>query len=207
MGYHRAGFNVVGVDCKPIPNYPFEFYQADALQFDLTGFDAIHASPPCQRFSGMGAWSRDKKVHPDLVDKIRARLIANKKPFVIENVVGAPLHNPVMLCGTMFNLGVIRHRLFETHPFQINHSMLCDHSGEHYTVLTKSCRPTGNMCGRSSVAKGRKAMQIDWMTQFEMGEAIPPSYTEFIGKKLIAFLNKESGFTSANTRSTKAGGE
>jgi DNA (cytosine-5)-methyltransferase 1 len=203
MGYHRAGFEVVGVDSKPMPNYPFKFYQADALQFDLNGFDVVHTSPPCQRFSMMGGWSRNKKKCPDLVDKIRTRLIANNKPFVIENVIGAPLLNPIMLCGTMFNLGVIRHRLFEIHPFQIEHSMVCDHSGEHYTVLTKSCRPTGDMFAKSSVANGRKAMGIDWMTQYEMGEAIPPSYTEFIGKQLIVFLNMESGSTAYNSGKPK----
>ena len=205
MGYKLAGFDVVGVDKKPQPNYPFTFHQADALQFPLSGFDAIHASPPCQHYTQLRKLGGANKVHPDLVAPIRARLIASGKPFVIENVLGAPLLNPVMLCGTMFNLRVIRHRLFECHPFFVWPPASCDHSGELYTVLTKSCRVSGDMRGKSSHATGKAAMKIDWMTQFELGESIPPAFTKYIGEELIAFLNMEAEPTSHNTGSTQAG--
>ena len=102
------------------------------------------------------------------------------------------MYNPTMLCGTMFTLGVIRHRLFEFGKFCIHCNLNCNHTGEHYTVLTKSCRPTGDMYAKSSVKMGRIAMDIDWMTQYEMGEAIPPAYTEWIGKQLIEVLEKEA---------------
>ena len=192
MGYHRAGFEVTGVDMAHQKNYPFEFFQADALNFNLSNYDVIHASPPCQHYSSMGNWSRNKKKCPDLISKVRTRLIDFGKPFVIENVPGAPLYNPTMLCGTMFTLGVIRHRLFEFGKFCIHCNLNCNHTGEHYTVLTKSCRPTGDMYAKSSVKMGRIAMDIDWMTQYEMGEAIPPAYTEWIGKQLIEVLEKEA---------------
>ena len=109
MGYHEAGFDVVGVDIDPQPRYPFEFHQADALTFPLDGYDAIHASPPCQAYTQLG-----KGEHPRLIEPIRVRLQSAGVPYVIENVVGAPLRNPVKLCGSTFGLHVKRHRLFET---------------------------------------------------------------------------------------------
>src|SRR5665213_3193952 len=125
VGYHRAGFEVVGVDIKPQPHYPFEFRQKDALWVlegeTMEGFDAIHASPPCQ------AYSKARKLqglrHPDLIASVRELLLAISLPYVIENVPGAPLRNPVLLCGEMFGLGVRRERLFETNvemPFQLH---------------------------------------------------------------------------------------
>src|ERR1035437_665181 len=114
MGYHRAGFEVVGVDIKPQPHYPFEFHQGDALTYPLEGFDAYHASPPCQRFSAMQMIHHNQEVWPDLVDPIRQRLIATRKPYVIENVPATPLRVDLMLCGTMFGLRMPRHRIFES---------------------------------------------------------------------------------------------
>jgi DNA (cytosine-5)-methyltransferase 1 len=187
-GYHLAGFDVVGVDINPQANYPFEFVQGDALEYlKLHGneFDFIHASPPCQRFSQMGQWNRDKSVHPDFIEPIRKILIELRKPYVIENVPKSPLINPVVLCGSMFGLGVIRHRLFEC-SFELSNDRKCNHTGKFYTVLTKSCRPSGDMFAKSSVANGRVAMQADWMTQREMGESIPPAYTKFIGEWWLA---------------------
>ena len=113
MGYHRAGFEVVGVDINPQPRYPFEFHQADALEYPLAGFDAIHASPPCQRFSTMTKrWARSSS-HSDLIEPTRSRLRESMLPYVIENVAGAPLVGPIRLCGSSFGLPVRRHRLFE----------------------------------------------------------------------------------------------
>ncbi len=133
VGYHRAGFDVVGVDSKPQPRYPFEFHQADAMTFPLDGFAAIHASPPCQAYSTMTKMHK-KSDHPDLVAAMRELLIGSGTPYVIENVSGSPLRDPVMLCGTMFGLGVKvanaelrRHRLFETSFFML-YGLQCRHS-------------------------------------------------------------------------------
>jgi DNA (cytosine-5)-methyltransferase 1 len=117
MGYHRAGFDVVGVDVNPQPRYPFEFVQADALTYPLEGFDAIHASPPCQPWTRKTpTWGRARvhyPDHPQLIEPTRDRLHASGLPYVIENVVGAPLRAQVMLCGSMFGLRIQKHRLFE----------------------------------------------------------------------------------------------
>ena len=112
-GYANAGFDVVGVDVEPQPHYPYEFHQSDALSFPFDGFDAIHASPPCQGYSVTRAMHQGKQ-HPMLIESTRARLVSSGLPYVIENVPGAPLQNPVTLCGEMFGLRVIRHRLFES---------------------------------------------------------------------------------------------
>jgi hypothetical protein len=176
MGYHRAGFEVVGVDIKPQPHYPFEFHQADAMAHPLNGFDVIHASPPCQLYSAIQHITKNKHKWPDLVDPIRCRLEKYGKPFVIENVVGAPLRIDLLLCGSYFGLGMIRHRIFESNipmPFifpDCNHRNMYDpwHWG------TKQ---------REEMAKG---MGIDWfMKREEVREAIPPAYTEWIGKQII----------------------
>ena len=117
MGYHRAGFEVVGVDINPQPNYPFAFVQGDALNppVDLQSFDVIHASPPCQRYSS-AVLIKNRSKHPNYIQQVRTMLQASGKFYVIENVPGSPLKNPMKLCGTMFVLNVVRHRLLETWP-------------------------------------------------------------------------------------------
>jgi DNA (cytosine-5)-methyltransferase 1 len=138
MGYSRAGFDVVGVDINPQPHYPFEFYQADALEYLAehgSEFDVIHASPPCQRYSAMtnGRWQDRVEEHPDLIEPTRILLIKSGKPYVIENVPGAPLLNPVLLCGTMFYLEtpsgnqLRRHRYFEC-SFRVPLTPPCQHN-------------------------------------------------------------------------------
>lgn len=203
MGYHRAGFDVVGVDIEPQPRYPFEFHQADAFEFvEQHGheFDAIHASPPCQAYSRTFAMSNKK--HPDLIDKTRIRLLATGKPFVIENVIGAPLENPLLLCGSMFGLGVIRHRLFECRPpiwfppgpCQCKHGGATGarsrRSGKGRTVsLVLDNLRFVTVCGNDYLAdEGRAAMGIDWMPKKDLSQAIPPAYTEWIGKQLYRSL-------------------
>ena len=115
MGYHQAGFEVVGVDSSPQPSFPFEFHQSDVFDLDenwVAGFDVIHASPPCQAFSTIGKFHG--KDYPDLIAPTRALLARTGRLTIIENVPGAPLISPVLLCGTMFpGLRVIKHRLFE----------------------------------------------------------------------------------------------
>ncbi|WP_064078356.1 DNA cytosine methyltransferase [Prescottella equi] len=189
MGYHRAGFEVVGVDISPQPHYPFEFHQGDALAFLMEfgdEFDVIAGSPPCQ------AHTNAQKImgnqHPDFIDSMRA-LLPEGKPYVIENVPGAPLRNPIELCGAMFGLGTYRHRLFETNI----HIDVPEHP-EHSARTTKMGRKpqpgefmhvVGNFSG---VQQAREAMGIDWMTRDGLRESIPPAYTEHIGGQLLANL-------------------
>jgi DNA (cytosine-5)-methyltransferase 1 len=122
MGYHRAGFEVVGVDINPQKHYPFEFHQGDAIEYlreQGKEFDVIHASPPCQRYS-KSVKKINRKNHPDLIFNTRTQLITSCRPYIIENVPGSPLINPIVLCGTMFGLDVKRHRLFESNAILTN---------------------------------------------------------------------------------------
>ena len=197
VGYHQAGFDVVGVDIVKQSNYPFEFFLHDALTLDpafLHSFDAIHASPPCQAYSDLAARNGNGADWPKLIEPVRAMLTATGLPFVIENVDGAPLRNYVVLCGTMFSqLRVLRHRLFET-----NFPVLVPPHERHPKVHTLDKRKShyGKTCewrdyvqvtggGNCSVAAARDAMGIDWMTKRELNEAIPPAYAHFIGQTLI----------------------
>jgi DNA (cytosine-5)-methyltransferase 1 len=200
MGYHHAGFEVVGVDIAPQPRYPFQFIQADAMGLDesfLSGFHAIHASPPCQKHSDLAKRNRNADAWPCHIAEVRKLLRIIGRPHVIENVEGAPLESPTMLCGTMFpGLRVLRHRLFETDwpliPPPHGKHPLCftmDKRKAHYGKLndmTAFVQVTGG--GNCSVVAARDAMGIDWMTKDELNEAIPPAYTRFIGHQLMAFL-------------------
>ncbi len=200
VGYHRAGFEVIGVDIKPQPNYPYLFVQADALTLSpefLAQFDAIHASPPCQSYSDLAKRNGNADSWPRLVEPIRDILISTGLPYIIENVEGAPLIDPVVLCGTMFTgLRVLRHRLFETNfplsapPHGIHPKVhTFDKRKSHYgktNDMVDFVQVTGG--GNSSVAAARDAMGIEWMTKNELNEAIPPAYTEYIGEALIEHL-------------------
>lgn len=191
-GYHDAGFDVVGVDIEPQPDYPYEFHQADALTVSLDGFDAIHASPPCQSFT---AYRR--KGHgvgdgyPDLIEPIRTRLERSGLPYVIENVAGAPLRNAVMLCGSSFGLDVRRHRYFESNaPLT---APPCDHSWQTprfppATNRTNLRRTVEVGVWRIPLEVQQRAMGIDWMPLRSLSEAIPPAYTEHIGRQLLAVI-------------------
>ena len=198
VGYHRAGFEVVGVDLHPQKNYPFEFHQADALTFPLEGFDVIHASPPCQAYTSMSNRHRGKggkaDSHDELIETMRGRLQGHC--YVIENVVGAArsMPSPMLLHGGMFGLGVYRPRLFE--------------STDLLWSFQKTAPPTnpvgvyGKLDGRrlwtrsdgteqrcaASLEEAQAAMGIDWMDWRELCEAIPPAYTEWIGLQLIEGL-------------------
>jgi len=198
MGYALAGFAVCGVDIKPQPHYPFQFIQADVLGFtveDLASYDVIHASPPCQaHVKGFAAANKSlnrDNSHPTLIPVIRDLLVASGKTYVIENVVGAPLQTPIQLCGSSFGLGVRRHRLFESNatlkPLQCKHHLQTEKkywtgwcpNGERR--LATVAQVYGNGGGRDQWAE---AMGIDWMTPKELTQAIPPKYTEYIGRQL-----------------------
>ncbi len=199
MGYARAGFDIVGIDIDPQPNYPFTFHQADALEWlricDVSQFDAIHASPPCQSYSTTR--SLHDNHYEDLVAPTRDALDATGLPWVIENVVGAPLRNAVLLCGSSFGLGVRRHRLFETKPIIIG-APQCAHWDQPEPVdvtgtggMRAGARPDGkggNSRKPRNIEHARAVMGIDWMTRRELNLAIPPVYTEWIGRQLAAFL-------------------
>jgi DNA (cytosine-5)-methyltransferase 1 len=203
VGYDRAGFEVTGVDIELQPHFPFEFIHADALTLPmnfLKSFDAIHASPPCQSYSDLAKRNGNGHEWPRLIEPVREMLIKTGKPYVIENVEGAPLLNPAVLCGTMFKgLRVLRHRLFES-----NFPISVPPHGRHPRCHTLDKRKsqygkTNDMIdfvsvnggGNCSIAAARDAMGIDWMTKGELNEAIPPAYTEFIGRQLTKYL-KES---------------
>ena len=197
VGYRRAGFEVVGVDIDPQPNYPFEFHQADALNLDrefLASFDVVHASPPCQSYSDLAKRNRNADKWPRLIEPVRELLRSLDIPYIIENVEGAPLLDPVILCGTMFpGLRVIRHRLFESNislhaPAHRRHPLVFTHDKRkaHYGRLDQDrsfVQVTGG--GNCSIANAKDAMGIDWMTKNELNEAIPPAYTEYLGKQLL----------------------
>lgn len=153
VGLHRAGFEVVGVDLQPQPEYPFEFHQADALAFPIEGFDLVWASPPCQAHSTA---TRDKSKHRDLIPATRERLRASGVAYIIENVSGAPLFEPIMLCGSLFDLAVVRHRLFET-SFPIAQPAHPKHrgslvTGEYVTVTGNGGVPTWTLRERATGA-------------------------------------------------------
>jgi DNA (cytosine-5)-methyltransferase 1 len=189
-GYAAAGFEVTGVDIEPQPRYPYEFHQADAIQFLSRygcGFDVIAGSPPCQK------WTRAQTIrgneHPDFIEPMREHVQALGKPYVIENVVGAPLLDPVMLCGSMFALGTYRHRIFESsvplatrlHPRHV--APIADmgrpiRPGERYHAV-------GNFTGAAKVAED---LGVQWMSRDGIRECIPPAYTRFLGEQLIRHL-------------------
>lgn len=201
MGYYRAGFDVVGVDIEAQPRYPFEFHQADALEYlaeHSQEFDVIHASPPCQAYSTTRNLKTARSDYPDLVAVTRSAILDTGKPFVIENVPGAPLINPIILCGSMFGLGVIRHRLFETCPAVYFPPATCRHGSGAMPIWWKS-RVKALTAGRSFefmtvagnsflMGEAKAAMGIDWMRRHEISQAIPPAYTEWLGRALLLLI-------------------
>ena len=195
-GYQRAGFWVRGVDIKPQPRYCGEqFIQSDALEYlagliesgEIEEFDAIHASPPCQAYSTTKSiWGKE---HPDLLSATRELLIASGVAWLIENVNGAPLRHAIRLCGVQFGLKVYRHRFFEASemllaPPHLPHPERMPRAGHGFS-------PSGYVCvvgNTGDVKRARIAMGIDWMNRDELAQAIPPDYTEFIGKQLIEVI-------------------
>ena len=206
MGYHRAGFEVIGVDHKPQPHYPFEFHQADALEFvrEHSEYSVIHASPPCQKYTGMRriTCSRFGQVRsnpnpPDLIAITRRALIATGKPWVIENVQGSPLNTGIILCGASLGLEhLARHRHFESNVLLF--APPCSHYSNSYTIGVYGSRPDGRrvsyrqhrLCRvAASLEEAREVMGITWMDWDEITQAVPPAYTEYIGKQLMAYIS------------------
>ena len=211
MGLHWAWPNaeIIGVDIVPQKHYPFTFVQADAMTYPLDGFDFIWASPPCQAYTMMQALNTraPKRDHPKLIEPIRKRLISAGVPYVIENVPGAPLVDPVMLCGSMFGLRVRRHRLFEASFFMLTQQ--CTHDGAMPIPVWGDGRPSRQEVRRRlrpiavygdhpqqpgdrtyrvnrarTLEEGRQAMGIDWMAWHPLTQAIPPAYSEFIARQM-----------------------
>lgn len=191
-GYADAGFEVVCVDIDPQPRNPFESHQADALHFlaeHWREFDAVHASPPCQRFSAMSACRPGLgETYPDLIAATRGLLDLTGLPYVMENVPGAPLRRDLMLCGHMFGRALYRHRIFESnvflwqpeHPKHVTPGGRAGHwkPGEIISV-SGNCSP---------VALAREVMEIDWTNRRELAESIPPYYTAHIGAQVLAHI-------------------
>lgn len=207
-GYHRAGFDVVGVDVRPQPRFPFAFVRADALEYLATHgreFDAIAASPPCQRYTVAASIHDSAADHPDLIAATRAALADCAKPWVMENVPNSPLaRGSATLCGLMFGLRVLRHRVFESsvllmmpqHPRHPKHqrtgTQTAKRGGEGNGYSTGAgglvC-VAGNNFNR---AAGAGAMGVDWpMTRGELANAIPPAYCEFIGRQLMRVVRPD----------------
>lgn len=202
-GYYAAGFDVLGVDIRPQPRYPFAFVQADALDFlgaaDLGDVAAIHASPPCQAYSAARTMtSTAGKSYPQLVEQTRAALRATGRPYVIENVPGAPLRPDLLLCGTMFRLRtggheLRRHRVFELGGFWALTPDICRHElptlGIYGNGGGQRHRPNryGN---KATVAEARELTGCSWMTTRELSQAIPPAYTAHIGLALLGAVEQ-----------------
>ena len=196
VGYQRAGFDVVGVDLHPQPHYPYEFHQADALEYVAehgASYDAIHASPPCQAYSQAALSQRNAgKVYVELLAPTRTALELLGKPWVIENVPGAPLRPDFKLCGCHFDLELRRERWFETswrafemtHPHHHPHAVVSvvGHGTPSWVREQLGYNPT--------IQNYRDAMGIDWMNRNELSQAIPPAYTEHIGHQLLEQIGR-----------------
>lgn len=197
MGLHRAGFDVVGFDIEPQPRYPFQFVRQDALTVDLSGFDAVWASPPCQFYSRLRhlPWLRGRSYWRS-IPPTRDHVAASGKPFIIENVEDArwDMVEPQVVCGQALGLRLYRHRAFESTTF----FMLAPHQAHRSIIAagraTLSKRrhglngwggPPGHQAG---VDRHREQMGIDWMTGRELSQAVPPAYSEFLGRQLLRGL-------------------
>ncbi|MFE2995327.1 DNA methylase [Nocardia sp. NPDC059246] len=209
VGYDRAGFEVVGVDIVDQPDYPYEFHRADAIEFlsaHAHDFDAVHASPPCQRSCTLTAGTNQALAqrYPQLIPAMRAALIASGRPWVMENVQGAKLRRDVVLCGEMFGLGVIRHRVFELGGWKAPRPIHPRHRGRvaGYRHGERFDGPYvavyGNGGGKGSVSDWQNAMGIDWTAdRRSLAEAIPPAYTAWLGAHLLARLGAPEAVMTA----------
>lgn len=194
VGYHRAGFTVVGVDINPQPDYPFEFVQADALEYlEEYGhlYDVVHASPPCQSSSALTKGTNKGREYVDLIPDTRAALARHGGITIIENVAGADIRKDFYLCGEMFGLGTIRHRYFQVDGIEISQPKHIKHRGrvrgwrhgQYHEGPYLAVYGRGGYKG--TVAEWKQAMGIDWTdNRKSLAESIPPAYTEYIGRQL-----------------------
>jgi DNA (cytosine-5)-methyltransferase 1 len=198
MGLWRAGFDVIGVDLQPQPEYPFPFIRADATAppMDLRRAALVWASPPCQGYTWGTRRGREGKF-PLLIEPIRAMLQESGRPFIIENVVGAPLQAPIVLCGEMFGLRVLRHRLFESNlpivaPEHPKHRPPIGRARSGKPVSYYACVAGHGGDGYSyKLADWQAAMGIDWMSKKTLVESIPPAYSEHLGRQVMYHLEQE----------------
>ena len=188
-GLSIAGFEVEGFDIVPQPNYPFKFTCKSAFEVDLTQYDAIWASPPCQAYISVGR-TRTRQKYQNLIPNTRYLLQQSKLPYIIENIVPAPLIDPVVLCGEMFGLRVLRHRKFESNLTLV----VPEHERHNSNGVHRSSRGGGyywavNGHEIGTLKQWKDAMGIEWMTsKRELAEAIPPKYSEYLGKQLMRYL-------------------
>jgi DNA (cytosine-5)-methyltransferase 1 len=201
MGLHRAWpeAEIVGVDIKPQPRYPFTFVLGDAMTFSLEGFDFVWASPPCQHYCALKTMP-NRREHPALIESVRDKL--QKIPHTIENVFGAPLLNAIQLCGSNFNLRsngfqLRRHRYFESN-FSVSTFPKCVHQEKTlgvYGAKVRNIAQEKRHYAKDKVTRGTpvgvvlpqrwgfEAMGIDWMNIKELSEAIPPAYSQYIAEQ------------------------
>lgn len=211
VGLHRAGFEVTGCDIEPQPNYPFAYQHMDALELlkspEMSYFDFIWASPPCQRHSTLKNYTT--KEYADLIAPVRRLLIKTGLPYIIENVPGAPLIKPVRLCGTMFGLRVFRHRIFEsnvllTAPEHKKHEGSTGTRRWPYKPVGGYVQVTGTG-GNYKLEDGKDAMGIDWMKRkSELSESIPPAYSEYLGRQIIDYLEEKAECQVKDTSAAEA---
>ena len=199
-GYRRAGFDVTGVDVKPMPNNPHRFIQAEALAYAESHgreYDAIHASPPCQAYTNLRGLGKQPGDRPKLIEPTRDVLQRLGRPYIIENVIGSPLMATAVLCGQFFGLAVRRHRLFEC-SFSVFQPDCKPHHTLHPVAVygdhperSKHRPGSGGFINRANTLEhGRQAMGIDWMVWRELTQAIPPAYTNYIGKALLNHMGE-----------------
>lgn len=198
MGYALAGFEVTGIDVKHGKRYPYTYIKGDVRDYlsqdYLSNFDVIAASPPCQTFSATrhlrdAQGKSTSKVN--MIPEVRAALLASCKPYIIENVPHAPLLDPVQVCGSAFGLKVRRHRLFESNLKLVGTH--CDHKGQGRPVgIYGSMRdeiPGGGHTAKT-MEQAHDAMGIHYMIWGELVEAIPPSYTKYLGLQVMESLHE-----------------
>ena len=192
-GYEQAGFDVTGIDIEPQPKHRGKFIQADAIEYLKAHFheyDVIHASPPCQAYSMASMQFRKAgKEYVDLIEVTRMELIKTGKPYIIENVPGSPLINPIELCGSMFGMRTYRHRLFES-----NMKLQAPEHPKHIAPNAKMGRPVkdGEFIQYVGHFSGVKLVQkmtgLHWLGQGELAQSIPPQYTKYIGRQVMVAL-------------------